>query len=387
MLTERVRDSSQTAGAVPSSRKEWAPGLFLVSEPPLAAFESAEIAVIANVRDEAWRLPFWLAYHRWLGVRHFGVVSNRSTDATLEFLARQPDVTLLDAPGPFEDSRWKLELLKRAPPGRWNLILDADELFISLPWAEGGLRRFTRRLDEEGAEAAMTVMVDCYPESLPVDPAAASPVPWRRAPYFDPGPYFSWEAAKRRLRHRSGGVRERLFYPNWKYLRTLRRFLPKRLGRRLIGEGPPFLRKMPLLKNVPGLVYKVIHTSRGVSVSGELTALLHYKLDVDFDAKVAGALAERQYPAHGEYEAYGQYTGGRALRLKTKASVTFDRAEDLERNQMLAISSAYESELRSEGLGSVSKDEAERQVLAQTDLDALARLWAARWGSAPARES
>lgn len=359
-------------------QNQWGTGLHRVSGPPAETLAAADLVVLATMRNEVWRLPFWLAYHRWLGVQQFVVISNRSNDGTVEFLSSQPDVTVLDAPCAFEDTLWKVELLRRAPARQWNLILDADELFVSLPWIEGGLRRTIGWLDSLGAEAAVTTMVDCYPESLPMDPAGSSPVPWERAPYFDRGPYFTWDPKRRRLRHRYAGVRERLFYPRWRYLRTVRRLLPEKAGRRLIGDGPPLLRKMPLLRNVPGMRFEVIHTVKGVRVAPEMTALLHFKLDVDFEGKVAGALVERPYPAMGEYEAYGRLD--EAVRLRDRRSVRFTGPADLEAGGLLASSPAFEEGVLRYGTRAVALDEALRQIARHGATSDAERLWTARWG-------
>jgi hypothetical protein len=264
---------------------EWAPGLFHVTGPLPDAPLGSRIAVVAIVRNEAWRLPFWLAYHRWLGVGHFIIVNNRSDDETADFLGSQLDVTLFDAPGPYQRIAWKRAIVTAAPVDRWSLVLDADELFVSLPWVGGGLHTTIDWLDAQAAEAVVAVMVDCYPEMLPLAADTASPIPWRRAPWFDAGPYLKWDAAEGRTHHIFGGVRERLLWPKWRYTRRIKHLMPRAIGRRLFGDGPPFIRKMPLLKNAPRLTFETIHGSKGVRVARELFAILHYKLDVDLASR------------------------------------------------------------------------------------------------------
>jgi hypothetical protein len=189
------------------------------------------------------------------------------------------------------------------------------------------------------------------------------------------------------MRHSYGGVRERLFYPRWRYLRTLKRVLPDGLGRKLVGEGPPFLRKMPLVRSVPSLRFEVIHTIKGATLASEVTALLHYKLDVDFDAKVTAALAERPYPAMAEYEAYGQLNGARSFVVKSERSVRFTGPEDLEASQLLIASPGLEKRLLESGGHSVGLETAEREIARFGHFGDAERLWAARWGAVPMAQS
>ncbi len=45
-----------------------------------------------ELRDERVRLPWFLHYYRAMGVRHFLMVDNASTDGSTEYLRNQPDV-------------------------------------------------------------------------------------------------------------------------------------------------------------------------------------------------------------------------------------------------------------------------------------------------------
>ena len=51
-----------------------------------------DILLFATVLNEQFRLPFFMAHYRRLGVQHFFFISNNSTDGTNDFLARQQDV-------------------------------------------------------------------------------------------------------------------------------------------------------------------------------------------------------------------------------------------------------------------------------------------------------
>ncbi len=157
-------------------------------------------------------------------------------------------------------------------------------------------------LEDEDVDVASAVMVDCYPDKLPLNGPTASAVPWQRAPWFDVGPYVNWNARKRRPKPIYSGVRQRVFWPNWHW----QKYMPK-LIRKAVGiTSPPLIVKAPLFRNA---------FARGTSVhraanpvlrrSIRLFSLLHYKLDFDFVQKVDNAISEQQYFQRSiEYKVY-----------------------------------------------------------------------------------
>ena len=311
---------------------EVGPNLFHVSGLPPSAI-TADLVGICVVRDEMWRVPFFLAYHRWLGVQHFIVIDNRSTDGTVDFLRRERDVTCISAPGnyggkPAGHQTWLHWALHLAPPQRWNLLLDADELFVGTTLQGGSLQSLARTLDNEGAAIAATSLVDCYPAEFPL-PTHFEPVPWQRAPYFDRGPYLQWPADDWPA-HISHGVRERICWPHWRWAREVRKFVPRPLRPGILRDAPPWVLKMPMLKNVPGLVFHTIHRSSGVPRSTSLFALLHYKFDIDLPIKVEVALRERQHAQNSrEYAGYARMLSKRRMNLQFDNTCRFDGVQSL----------------------------------------------------------
>jgi len=67
------------------------------------------ILAVSTVRNEIVRLPYFLAHHRKLGVGHFLFVDNGSDDGTIEFLGKQPDVSLWVATDSYKESRFGVD--------------------------------------------------------------------------------------------------------------------------------------------------------------------------------------------------------------------------------------------------------------------------------------
>jgi len=294
----------------------------------------AKLVANALVRDEMWRLPFFLAFHRWLGVQHFIVIDNRSKDGTPDYLQNESDVTCILAPGeyggrPKGQHVWLGWALGLAPPERWNVLLDADELFVGAALRQGSLQALIGDLDDEGAAIAAATLVDCYPAAFPL-PARFEPIPWQRAPYFDCGPYFQWPASGPRIRYIHHGVRERVCWPHWRWARQVRKVVPRPLRPALLHDSPPWVIKMPLLRNVPGFQFHSVHQSSGGPRSKNLFSLLHYKIDIDLPKKVELALRERQYSRGSQaYDGYARMLSKGRLDLRYDGSRRFDGVQSL----------------------------------------------------------
>lgn len=192
------------------------------------------VLVVACVRNEGLRLPFFLSHYRALGADHFLIVDNDSDDGSAEMLAGQGDVSLWQTGDSYRDSRFGMDwlgwLLMRHGAGHWCLTVDADELLV-WPGAEAeGLAGLTARLAAAGRGVLGALMLDLYPEG-PLDAGAYAPGqdPTEVLRGFDPGSYRArWQPRHGNL-WVQGGMRERLFF----------------------GEDPtrgPTLNKLPLVR-------------------------------------------------------------------------------------------------------------------------------------------
>ena len=120
--------------------------------------------VVAVARNEMLRLPDYLRHHRGIGVRHFLIVDNDSTDDSAEYLDAQPDVTRFFSARPFLPFKpiFRPWLADNYGHGRWVLAPDLDEHFVYPGWPHLTLEPLLRHWERQGHEAVFAPMVDMY---------------------------------------------------------------------------------------------------------------------------------------------------------------------------------------------------------------------------------
>jgi len=180
-----------------------------------AGLKRRAILCVAVVRNEAERLPYFLHHHRRLGVDHFLIVDNGSTDGTLDLLSGAQDVSLWSTKGSYKKSRFGLDwtnwLLLRHGHGRWCLTLDADELLVYPNWETRPLPALTRWLDGCGRDSFAAMMLDLYPEG-PLSAAQPADDPLSVLQWFDSGNYSLQVQPRLRNLWIQGGPRARVFF-------------------------------------------------------------------------------------------------------------------------------------------------------------------------------
>lgn len=268
--------------------------------------------LFSTMRNEAVRLPYFLDYYRRLGVVHFLIVDNDSSDDTQKMLQNEPDVSLWHTTGSYKGSRfgvdWLNALLGRYGVGRWVLVADPDE-FLVFPHVERRLPPLLRWLDSTGAESFGVMLLDMYGDG-PVATTHCRPGedPIAAAPYFDSGNYFVTRDSFFQNLWIQGGPRMRVFFADEPLL-------------------SPALNKIPLVKWGKGFVYKAgahdllprrlnrTYARNGGSVTSGV--FLHAKfMDVLTD-KVAEEMQRRQhYADSAEYDSYAGQGGDVCLKTE-----------------------------------------------------------------------
>lgn len=197
-----------------------------------AAIRRGDVLAVLVVRNEALRLRHFLDWHRNLGVDHFLVVDNASTDGSAEILAAAPDVSLWSTDASYRAARfgldWSSWLLMRYGAGHWCLTLDADELFLYAHHESRDLHALTAWLQAQGRGAMGALMLDLYPEGR-LGEQTGETDPMRVLSGFDAGPYRAVRQAPMRNLWVQGGVRERAFFAD-------------------APERAPTLNKLPLIR-------------------------------------------------------------------------------------------------------------------------------------------
>lgn len=254
--------------------------------------------------------PF-LEHYRGFGDIAFLVVDDRSSDGSAEFLAAQPDVTVLmpkDGSTYAQHKReWRGQVLDQIAHGRWVLAPDADEHLV---WHGAPQRSFATVIDDleaEGAAALYAMMVDMYADKPLGEQTYEGGSLLQAFPLFDdPGldPTQTWmeRGAGRFLQNWPtpqlsvvGGMRQRLIASQ-----STERAGLRPLGRRLFGRlrdhrgtgstlsrlftkhpgktPPTLLTKVPLVKWQRGFrFYGGAHSLNApVALGSERAALLHF---------------------------------------------------------------------------------------------------------------
>lgn len=173
------------------------------------------LLAIACLRNETGRLPYWLEHYRALGVAHFLIIDNASTDGTAAYLQAQTDVSLWRTEAPYREARfgldWQNWLLMTYGHDRWCLTVDADELLVYAHHDRLGLEALTQWLDGQGLRAFGALMLDMYPKGA-LGSGAVADDPLAYLTHFDAGPYRSQRQTPLGNLWTQGGARERAFF-------------------------------------------------------------------------------------------------------------------------------------------------------------------------------
>ena len=133
---QRLRPGSEARPSSSRRRKERATPPNVIGKGPLLSTPGLELGVVVIIRDEAPYLSEWLAYHHALGVGHFFIYDNGSTDdlhEVIETWLNHGLVTLLHWPLPGgQIDAYSHALRFFGPSVDWLAYFDVDEFVVPL---------------------------------------------------------------------------------------------------------------------------------------------------------------------------------------------------------------------------------------------------------------
>lgn len=268
-----------------------------------ADIRPSDLLLFSTQRNEGVRLPYFLQYYREMGVNHFLFVDNDSDDGSLDYLRRQPDVSVWTTRASYKRSRfgvdWMNWLLMKYGHDHWCLTVDPDELLLYPFCDTRPLRALTDWLDASSIKSFSAMLLDMYPKGrIDLYPYSAGQDPLEIANWFDAGNYTISKNPQFGNLWIQGGPRARMFFTE-------------------MPEAAPALNKIPLVRWDRKYAYmSSTHNllPRGLNLiydewGGEKASgvLLHTKFLDTFSKKAAEELERRQhYGASREYIAYAE---------------------------------------------------------------------------------
>lgn len=253
----------------------------------------APCMVVAAARNERLLIPHFLDHYRGLGVEHFVVVDNLSTDGSREYLLDQPDVVVYSADSPYSLSRygvtWQQTVLSAHATGTWALVADLDEFLVWPGCEQESLPMLCTRMAQAGAQAARVLMIDMYPEGRLQEADFSKSAPFEAANCFDVHAATRWQLG-------SGSFSNS---PTW--VSGLRhRLLPASAPNHYTAQKVALMKHMPWVRCSEGL-----HYAAGLEVSPGLLGFAHFKFHSGFHAKVLEEVRRAEhYNAAEEYRQY-----------------------------------------------------------------------------------
>lgn len=269
------------------------------------------LLLFAAIRNEAQRLPHFLRHYRALGITHFLIVDNDSTDGSAELLAAEPDVSLWRTSASYRRARFGLDwitwLMFRYGHNRWCLTVDADELLIYPHHDTRPLSALTNWLDRHNQRVFPAMMLELYPKG-PLQAQHYSPEqdPTDVLNWFDAGNYTIKRQEKIRALWIQGGPRARMFFADkprhaptltklplvrwnrrWVYFNSTHSLLPPRANECFDETGGEAISGLLLhTKFLPSVVSRAAEERR----RGE-----HFGTPVTFDPYYEGLMASPDF--------------------------------------------------------------------------------------------
>lgn len=118
------------------------------------------------VRNEKFRLEYFLNYYRQMGVTEFFAIDNGSDDGTKEYLLSQADTFVFFTQQSYKESNagrdWTSSIAYEYCSQNWCLTLDVDEFLVFPHYEYASVDVLVSYFDRWGYQAAYGVFLDFY---------------------------------------------------------------------------------------------------------------------------------------------------------------------------------------------------------------------------------
>lgn len=127
--------------------------------------ETSLVILICVVKNDLRKMKNLIIHHRKIGIKHFAILDNGSTDGTIEWLKNQKDVDLFTVQDKYNTNRreaWINKLVAYYGLNRWYLILDSDELFSFYKMESRNIEYLIDYCVKHSIDRMRAVMIDMY---------------------------------------------------------------------------------------------------------------------------------------------------------------------------------------------------------------------------------
>jgi glycosyltransferase involved in cell wall biosynthesis len=326
----------------------------------LLRIEPDQVAAVTPVKNEITLLPHFLKHYRRLGVSHFLMIDNGSTDGSFDYLLQQTDCTVFRALDSYREANYGMEWVSALQVehcrNRWSLFVDCDELLIYPDCERVSIEDYCAKLRSKGFDSVFACMIDTYPEgdflSTKISPDAdlIDQMGWFDTDYvFRPWPRRPWDPPVERFRLQVlGGPRCRLLSSldterrrgafHYTLINQVDRIIdhvPASAIRYLASVCPaemPAQQKQPLNFVTEGFRFFNGHGNTNKAYADDLVGLLHFKLCDELQKRLAEkSIMENHYRRGLPYEQLRQSVMRWGRRpLTYEGSRRFRTSSDLE---------------------------------------------------------
>lgn len=136
----------------------------LLKKPLRDEFSPILISVVKNEND---RIQTFINHYRKIGVKHFAILDNNSSDGTREWLCQQKDCDVFYTEEQYSTHKreaWINRLLSYYGFNKWYLVVDSDEHFVYPECESKNITDLISYLNNNKYKRVRSLMLDMYPK-------------------------------------------------------------------------------------------------------------------------------------------------------------------------------------------------------------------------------